>query len=32
MQSAVVLYKDIITGLYNAKGVKTILSIGGWSY
>jgi len=32
MRSAVVLYKDIITALYLNSGIKTILTIGGYSY
>jgi len=32
MRSAVVLYKDIFTALYTQKGIKSLISIGGWSF
>jgi len=29
---AIVVYKEAIEGIYNAKGVKTLISVGGWTY
>ena len=32
MKPARFVYKEAIEGIYNSNGVKTLLSIGGWTY